>query len=569
MNTHSTTQGNNDASDDDAALRRAISEELIALPTTDIDFGILKLLSGEWMPSCIDRVLIMRELDEPGMLVATHVWDSPAADENILPRDRVFPIETYSWRQAAVSGQEVVVDATTDRASLSDNERAFLERWHFMNLIALPLQVVDVEHAMMLAVSLRGPAQTPQQTVETLRWCGRIIARLLTRKDVEERARLDAGRVRVPVEPMESGTWEWDLRTDAIWLSEQWCRMVGELPGSMENNPQTLRKHIHPDDMSAVWETLSRHVADPDAEYRVRYRVLHQDGSVKWILSRGFATERDADGRTVRMAGVDTDITHLLREEDELRSSRDALATALRELEAAWRFKQEFITNIGHEFRTPLTTTLGVVDLLKMSTKDPLTEWQRTQIGKIEDRSRDLLAMIEDLIDVSVFEERSDTLVRERVEFVDVCRSALKLAGRRAARKRMKVEVDMPAAHVTLSGDPVRLRQMVLNLLLHAVVTGVERSVLSLRLFVDSRSSEACLELRASASSMVPADGGLRTRRSMSLADMLGMMHASGETLPLSLVQHIVTLHGGDAEIDLQPDTGTRISVRLPLADAV
>jgi signal transduction histidine kinase len=566
VNAHTTTQGTHEADDDDA-LRRAISEELIALPTADIDYGILQLLSRGWLPSCIDRVLVMQELDEPGVLVATHVWDSPMTDVNTMPRDRVFPIETYSWRRSAVSGQEVVIDGTTDRGALSANERTYLETWRFTNLIALPLHLVHVEHAMMLTVSLRGPARTPPQTVDTLRWCARIIAHLLTRKHTEERARHDAVAARHGFDQVESGMWEWDLRTDAIWLSEQWCRMVGELPGSMENNAEVVRRHIHADDMSMVWETLARHVADPTVEYRLRYRVLHLDGSVRWILSRGFATERDADGRATRMTGVDTDITDILKEESELRSSRDALATALRELEAAWRFKQEFITNIGHEFRTPLTTTLGVVDLMKMSAKDPLTDWQRMQVARIEERSRELLALIEDLIDVSAFEERSDTLVRERVEFADICRSALKLAGRRAARKRMKVDADMPTAAVPLMGDPVRLRQMVLNLLLHSVVTGAERSTLSLRLFVDARSSEACLELRATASGILPVET-LHARRSLSLADALGMMHASAETLPLSLVLHIVTLHGGDAQLDVGPDTGTRITLRLPLAGA-
>lgn len=567
MNTTTTTQGSSDSGEDAAALRLAISEELLALPTADIDYGILQLLSRGWMPSCIDRVLIMQEFDEPGTLVATHVWDSPTTDVSVLPRARVFPIETYSWRQAAVSGHEAVIDATTDRSGLTENERTFLDTWHFTNLVALPLRIARVRHAMMLAVSLRGPADTPPETLDTLRWGGRIISQLLTRKHVEEHARLAAGPARYGFDQVESGTWEWNLRTDSIWLSEEWCRMVGEVPGSIENNVDLLRRHIHPDDMQLIWSALERHIADAEAEYRVRYRVLLQDGSIKWLLSRGFATERDADGRAMRLVGVDTDITHLLKEEDELRSNRDALATALGELEAAWRFRQEFLTNIGHEFRTPLTTVLGVVDILKLSTKDALTDWQRAQVDKIENRSHELLAMIEDLIDVSAFEQRSDTLLRTRVEFAHLCRSALKLAGRRAARKRMKVNVDMPTVPVLLSGDPMRLRQMVLNLLLHAVVTGAEGSVLSLRLFIDTRSSEACLELRAEACTMLP-DDVVRTRRSMSLADMLGMLHASAETLPLSLVQHIVTLHGGDAQIDLLPDTGSRITLRLPLAGA-
>lgn len=565
MNNHVTPQGTNEASDDDAALLRAIGEELIALPTADIDLGILQLLSRGWMPSCIDRVLVLQELDEPGVLVATHVWDSPATDANSLPRDRVFPIDTYAWRRAAVSGKEVVIDATTDRASMTGSERSFLDEWRITNLMALPLQIAHVEHAMMLAVSLRGPVRTPQSCVDVLRWSARNIARLLSRKNVEERARLDAAPMREGVEQMESGMWEWDPRTDSVWLSEQWCRMVGELPGAVENNLEMFRRHIHPDDLNEMFDMLARHIADAAVEYRLRYRVLHQDGSVKWILSRGFATERDADGRAVRMAGVDTDITHLLKEEDELRRSRDALATALHELEAAWRFKQEFLTNIGHEFRTPLTSILGAVDIMRMT--DPLTERQRTQLGRIEDRSRDLLGLIEDLIDVSAFEERGDTLARKDVALDAVCASVLKLVRRRAARRHVKVVAELPEHPVFVQGDPVRLRQMALNLLLHAVMAGPDHGTLTLELTRDTASREACLDVRTGARALVPGTTVPPLRRTP-LGDVLGMMHASGETLPLSLVQHIVTLHEGIVLVDVQPDTGTRVSLRLPLAGA-
>lgn len=565
MNTHSTTRGNHEASDDDAALRLAISEELIALPTADIDLGILQLLNRVSLPPCFHRVLVLQELDEPGQLVATHIWDSPQTDASILPRERVFPIGTYSWRQAAAAGREVVIDRSADGDALTPAERDYLDRWRITNLVALPLQIAHVEHAMLLAVSLAGPACTPPSSIEVLRWCARVIGQLLSRRLREERMHLSGALAVDRLTAEESGTWEWDLRTDKVWLSEQWCRMVGEVPGSVENNAQLLRKYIHPDDLAHVWDLLGRCVADPSVEYKIRYRLLPPDGSVMWIYSRGFATERDADGRALRMTGADLDITNIMREEDELRRSRDALATALHELEAAWRFKQEFLTNISHEFRTPLTGILGTIDIMRMT--DPLTERQRTQLGRIEERGRELLAMIEDLIDVSAFEERGDTLVHESVAFDGICASVLKLARRRAARRKMKVEVDFPDQPFPVSGDPVRLRQMVLNLLLHAVVTSPEHGTLSLQLSGDAASHEVCLDVRTDARWLVPGTTVLALRRTP-LADVLGIMHASGETLPLSLVQHIVTLHEGIVLVDVQPDTGTRISLRLPLAVA-
>lgn len=566
VKTHAHIEGDaSDAAHDVEGRHVEIVEDLLALPTADIDLGILQLLNRVSLPPCFHRVLIMQELDEPGQLVATHIWDSPQTDASILPRERVFPIDTYSWRQAAVAGREVVVDRSADGAGLTMAEQEYLDHWGITNLVALPLQIAHVEHAMLLAVSLQGPERTPQSTLDLLRSCARVIGQLLTRRQREEHAHVsgmhDGNRRSID----ESGTWEWDLRTDAVWLSEQWCQMVGEVPGSVENNAQLLRKYIHPDDLARVWDLLGRCVADPAVEYKIRYRVLHPDGSVRWIYSRGFATERDADGRALRLTGADLDITGIMTEEDELRRSRDALATALHELEAAWRFKQEFLTNISHEFRTPLTGILGAVDIMRMA--DPLTERQRTQLGRIEDRSRDLLGMIEDLIDVSVFEERGDTLAREDVALDAVYASVLKLVRRRAARRHVKVVSDLPDHPVFVEGDPVRLRQMALNLLLHMVMTSQEHGVVTLELSRDATSHEACLDLRTDAPCLVPGVSVPALRRTP-LADVLAIMHSSGETLPLSLVQHIVTLHEGIVLVDVQPDTGTRVTVRLPLAGA-
>ena len=125
-------------------------------------------------------------------------------------------------------------------------------------------------------------------------------------------------RLRLAHEAGALGTWEWDIATDLLHLSDGYLRNWRVL-----NQPDLpfmeVAKRVHPDDQAAVMESRRRVLEDGEA-YQSEYRVIGEDGQVRWYTSRGEPV-RDARGKVVRVHGVNRDITEQMQAENTLRES--------------------------------------------------------------------------------------------------------------------------------------------------------------------------------------------------------------------------------------------------------
>ena len=104
------------------------------------------------------------------------------------------------------------------------------------------------------------------------------------------------------------GLWDWDLRTDEIYYSPRWKEMLGYADAELENSPNTWNLLIHPEDCEHAAVALQNFLNSPDSSYEIEYRMRHKCGMDRWILSRGTA-KRDRDGKPLRLAGINADIT--------------------------------------------------------------------------------------------------------------------------------------------------------------------------------------------------------------------------------------------------------------------
>ena len=105
------------------------------------------------------------------------------------------------------------------------------------------------------------------------------------------------------------GLWDWDLRSDQMYYSARWKAMLGiKDDEKILPTPEEWFGRIHPDDLKQVKDKLEEHLAAGSHHFESEHRILHQDGSYRWALSRGMAV-RDGQGQVYRMAGSQTDIT--------------------------------------------------------------------------------------------------------------------------------------------------------------------------------------------------------------------------------------------------------------------
>lgn len=138
--------------------------------------------------------------------------------------------------------------------------------------------------------------------------------------------------------------WDWDLATDRIAYSARWQEMLGYRPGEQPAKSDSWQSSIHPDDLGAFRDLLSRHLAS-GSPFAHTARWRHRDGSSRWFISRAQAV-RDPAGRPVRVVAGHADISDLRRMDTELVQSRKLCSLG------------EMAGGIAHEFNNLLSPML-------------------------------------------------------------------------------------------------------------------------------------------------------------------------------------------------------------------
>ena len=122
------------------------------------------------------------------------------------------------------------------------------------------------------------------------------------------------------------GLWDWDLLKQSIYFSTRWKRMLGFNEAEIGDNPEELFSRIHPFDVQEVTTRLDAHLSNTRGHFECEYRVLHQDGTYRWMRIRGVAV-RDESGEPLRIAGSQSDVTERRKAEEQM--MHDALHDAL------------------------------------------------------------------------------------------------------------------------------------------------------------------------------------------------------------------------------------------------
>jgi len=128
------------------------------------------------------------------------------------------------------------------------------------------------------------------------------------------------------------GVWSLDIHKGGTTYSETWVKMLGYADGELDGDPDRWLTMIHPDDRERVAEADRAHLADKTPFFEAEFRMQHKDGHWIWILDRGKAIERDAEGRLVRAIGSLTDITQRKEAEAMLADEKERLRVTLQSI---------------------------------------------------------------------------------------------------------------------------------------------------------------------------------------------------------------------------------------------
>ena len=143
------------------------------------------------------------------------------------------------------------------------------------------------------------------------------VARLAERARLEEAMRESEERYALAARGANDGLWDWNLKSGEIYFSERWKSMLGFEDGEIKNSTDEWFKRVHSEDLEALKAQLGTHIEGEVPHFEMEHRMLHRDGSYRWILVRGMAV-RDWQGNATRIAGSQTDITERKHVEEQL-----------------------------------------------------------------------------------------------------------------------------------------------------------------------------------------------------------------------------------------------------------
>jgi two-component system, NtrC family, sensor kinase len=303
--------------------------------------------------------------------------------------------------------------------------------------------------------------------------------------------------------------------------------------------------------------------------------------------STQYSTERTRpDGRVIEVranpvpgGGVVinySDITERKRAEAEIRAARDAAETALHELEAAQadlarardvaekatQAKSMFLANMSHEIRTPMNAIIGLSNLALLNAPDFK---QRDYLAKIHTAGVSLLGIINDILDFSKIEAGALTIETIPFWVDDVLGNVSTLIGQRASEKQLElvfsVADDVPQG---LLGDPLRVSQILTNLIGNAVKFTEEGHIQVSITRLDERDGRACLEIAVADTGIgMTPEQSARLFSAFSQADGSTTRRYGGTGLGLTIVKRLVELMDGDVKVESQAGVGSTFRVTL------
>lgn len=250
--------------------------------------------------------------------------------------------------------------------------------------------------------------------------------------------------------------------------------------------------------------------------------------------------------------------------DEKVRERTRELESARALAEKANRAKSEFLANMSHELRTPLHAILGMSDILSRRIHGPLEPGQLESLRIVEESGKHLLALINDILDLSKIEAGQITLDLNPINVRTLAETSLRMVRDTARKKGIRLDCEIDEGVVEFVGDMRRLKQVLVNLLSNAVKFTPEGGSVALRLRADDKREN--LEISVSDTGIgIAAEDLPRLFQPFVQIDSLLSRKYEGTGLGLFLVKRLVELHKGTVRAESEIGKGSRFGATIPL----
>ncbi|MFA6126261.1 MAG: transporter substrate-binding domain-containing protein [Bacteroidales bacterium] len=343
-----------------------------------------------------------------------------------------------------------------------------------------------------------------------------------------------------------------------LYVSQAYEELFGMSVESAYTDRLSWKKPIHPDDIEMV-ERIFNESRDRGAPAEAEYRIINNKGEFRWVFDRSYPI-LDEMGQLYRFVSIAEDITRRKLAEIELQQTIVELGLAKEKAEESDRLKSAFLANMSHEIRTPMNGIIGFAELLEDTHLDD--EEQKRYVGIIQQSGARMLALINDLIDISKIESGQVELILQRVNpailLNELFAFFLPEAGKKGLRLTLELN-DNPSCPGILT-DKTKLNQILVNLIKNAIKYTFEGGI-----------TFGCQEIAEGIRFFVRDTGiGISVGNKAKIFDRFSrepdaqVRVVEGAGLGLSISKAFVELLGGQIFVESEPGYGSTFSFTLP-----
>ncbi len=374
---------------------------------------------------------------------------------------------------------------------------------------------------------------------------GRVAERTRSAKLLSERLSLATAIAKV-------GVWEWEL----AGKMSIWDATMFEIYGFAPEVPLPYEKWsaaVLPEDLAGAEANLQKTIEEKRPG-SAEFRIFLPDGSVRNISVIQKAV-LDDQGKVVRLIGVNMDITERKRAEEALeQGAKDQI-----------RFKDEFLSHVSHELRSPLTAIKQFTTILLNGLAGELNKEQREYQQIVLKNIRQLQAMIDDLLDVTRAEAGKLGVNPESTSFSDAVTDSLNTLRVNSEAKGVSLVSELPPDLPPVHADPTRLRQILIILLDNAIKFTPKGGAVSVRARLQEGDAEfVVLEVRDTGCGM-SAEASERVFDRLYQVEQPSQASRKGLGLGLFICKELVTRQGGKIWVKSDPLGGSTFSFTLPV----
>lgn len=337
------------------------------------------------------------------------------------------------------------------------------------------------------------------------------------------------------------GVFESDLRTGAGFASQTWYDLLGISKAKGRDSDAEWHARVHPDDLTRVVSSDAQCIEGLSEKSDASFRMKVHDGTWHWMKSILRVTERDDTGKAVRLLGTMVDITEEKRI-DEL--------------------KDDFVATVSHELRTPLTAVYGALRLLSSSTGVSASEQTKKLLGMAYRNTSRLIQVVDELLDFQKLKTGHFSVNTTRIDLVDIVEQVGMDNELYAEKFDVTLKINTPNQTVQVNADPLRLKQVITNLVSNAVKFSFPNGSVAVNV--------TCGKCECTVS-IVDNGRGISSEFSKRIflpfsqqADHL-TRNKGGSGLGLAISKSLVELMSGEIGYRSEPNVKTTFWIKLPL----